>query len=100
MINRCLQLGQHTRSSNKVRNSGRKVASSTHRLSSREGSPLHAILSRSPVITQVVEGGDGLQMCMVKVKLSLCLTKHHAMEKYWGSEGITTFTLNLGNRWS
>jgi hypothetical protein len=22
----------------------------------------------------------------VKVKLSLCLTKHHAMKKYWGVE--------------
>jgi hypothetical protein len=24
----------------------------------------------------------------VKVKLSLCLTKHHAMKAYWGSESI------------
>jgi aspartate oxidase len=24
----------------------------------------------------------------VKVKLSLCLTKHHAMRTYWGSGGI------------
>jgi hypothetical protein len=24
----------------------------------------------------------------VKVKLSLCLTKHHAMKAYWGSGGI------------
>jgi hypothetical protein len=23
-----------------------------------------------------------------KVKLSLCLIKHHAMKTYWGSEGI------------
>jgi hypothetical protein len=25
---------------------------------------------------------------MVKVKLSLCLIKHHAMKAYWGSGGI------------
>jgi hypothetical protein len=24
--------------------------------------------------------------CKVKVKLSLCLTKHHAMKAYWGVE--------------
>jgi hypothetical protein len=30
-------------------------------------------------------------LCRVKVKLklSLCLTKHHAMKAYWGSGGIT-----------
>jgi hypothetical protein len=26
--------------------------------------------------------------CKVKVKLSLCLTKHHTMKIYCGSEGI------------
>jgi hypothetical protein len=26
----------------------------------------------------------------VKVKLSLCLTKHHAMKTYWGSGGIAS----------
>jgi hypothetical protein len=29
----------------------------------------------------------------VKVKLSLCLTKHHAMEAYWGSGGIAPHSL-------
>jgi len=29
----------------------------------------------------------------VKVKLSLCLTKHHAMKAYWGSEGIAPHIL-------
>jgi hypothetical protein len=29
----------------------------------------------------------------VKVKLSLCLTKHHAMKAYWGSRGIAPFIL-------
>jgi len=31
----------------------------------------------------------------VKVKLSLCLTKHHAMKTYWGSWGIVPRILNL-----
>jgi hypothetical protein len=28
-----------------------------------------------------------------KVKLSLCLTKHHAMKTYWGSGDITPLAL-------
>jgi hypothetical protein len=38
-------------------------------------------------------------MVKVKVKLSVCLTKHHAMETYWGSGGITPLILDLGTRW-
>jgi hypothetical protein len=34
-----------------------------------------------------------------KVKLSLCLTKHHAMKTYWGSGGIAPRILDLGTRW-
>jgi hypothetical protein len=34
-----------------------------------------------------------------KVKLSLCLTKHHAMKTYWGSGGLTSHILDLGTRW-
>jgi hypothetical protein len=34
-----------------------------------------------------------------KVKLSLCLTKHHAMKMYWGSGGIAPRTIDLGTRW-
>jgi hypothetical protein len=34
----------------------------------------------------------------MKVK-SLCLTKHHAMKTYWGSEGIAPRILDLGTRW-
>jgi hypothetical protein len=34
----------------------------------------------------------------VKVKLSLFLTKHHAMKTYWGSEGIAPRILDLGTR--
>jgi hypothetical protein len=34
-----------------------------------------------------------------KVKLSLCLTKHHAMKTYWGSGGIAPRILDFGTRW-
>jgi hypothetical protein len=34
-----------------------------------------------------------------KVKLSLCLTKHHAMKTYWGSGSIAPRILDLGTRW-
>jgi hypothetical protein len=35
----------------------------------------------------------------VKVKLSLCLTKHHAMKTYWRSGGIAPRIRDLGTRW-
>jgi hypothetical protein len=35
----------------------------------------------------------------VKVKLPLCLTKHHDMKTYWGSGGIAPRILDLGIRW-
>jgi len=35
----------------------------------------------------------------LKVKLSLYLTKHHAMNKYWGTAGTAPCILNLGTRW-
>jgi hypothetical protein len=35
----------------------------------------------------------------VKVKLSLCLTKHHAMKTYWESGGIAPCILDFGTRW-
>jgi hypothetical protein len=35
----------------------------------------------------------------VKVKLSLCLTKQHAMKVYWRSGGIIPRILDLGTRW-
>jgi hypothetical protein len=34
-----------------------------------------------------------------KVKLSLCLTKHHVMKTYCGSRGIAPLILDLGSRW-
>jgi hypothetical protein len=36
----------------------------------------------------------------VKVKLSLCLTKEHAMKMYWRDGGIAPRILDLGTRWS
>jgi hypothetical protein len=41
----------------------------------------------------LVKNGKG------KVKLSLCLTKHHAMKTYWGSGGIAPRIIDLGTRW-
>jgi hypothetical protein len=35
----------------------------------------------------------------VKVKLSLWLTKNHAMKMYWRSGGIAPHILDLGTRW-
>jgi hypothetical protein len=39
----------------------------------------------------------------IKVKLTLCSTKHHAMKTYWGSGGIAPRILTLalnGGEWS
>jgi len=37
-------------------------------------------------------------MVKVQINLSLCLTKHHAMNTYWRSGGIFPRILNLGTR--
>jgi hypothetical protein len=39
------------------------------------------------------------QKCKPFIKLSLYLTKHHAMKTYWGSGGIAPCILDLGTRW-
>jgi hypothetical protein len=39
-----------------------------------------------------------LVIIKVKVKLSLCLTKHHTMKAYWGNGGIAPRILDLGTR--
>jgi len=36
---------------------------------------------------------------LLGVKLSLSLTKHHALKTYWGSGGIVPRILDLGTRW-
>jgi len=38
------------------------------------------------------------RLLKLKVKLSLCLTKHHAMKTDWGSGGIAPRILDLGAR--
>jgi hypothetical protein len=40
-----------------------------------------------------------MKIAKVKVKLSLCLTKHHAMKTYWGSGSIAPRILDLCTRW-
>jgi hypothetical protein len=35
----------------------------------------------------------------IKVKLSLCLTKHHTINTYWGSGGRASHILDLSTRW-
>jgi hypothetical protein len=55
-------------------------------------------LSRNPKVHCSVRKNPPLDP-KVKVKLSLCLTKHHAMKTYGGSEGIAPRILDLGTRW-
>jgi hypothetical protein len=40
-----------------------------------------------------------IYLIKVKVKFSLCLTKHHAMKTYRGSRGIAALILDIGTRW-
>jgi hypothetical protein len=40
-----------------------------------------------------------LNESLIKVKFSMCLTKHHAMNTYYGSGGKAPHILNLGTRW-
>jgi hypothetical protein len=49
------------------------------------------------------KGKNHLGEYKVKVKLSLCLTKHHAMKTYWGSGGVVHAFLTsvlVGGEWS
>jgi hypothetical protein len=49
---------------------------------------------------RICENNIRCKVCgKVKVKLSLCLTKHHAMNTYWRSGGIAPRILNLSTRW-
>jgi hypothetical protein len=49
--------------------------------------------------TVISEMEDLTNWAKVKVKLSLCLTKHHAMKTYWESGGIAPRVLDFGTRW-
>jgi hypothetical protein len=40
-----------------------------------------------------------LRNLYVKVKLPLCLTRHHAMKVWWGNGSISQHILDLGIRW-
>jgi hypothetical protein len=57
-------------------------------------------LGRPPrsVVTILTENAGSYELFM-KVKLSLCLTKHHPMKTYWGSRGIAPRILDIGTRW-
>jgi hypothetical protein len=48
------------------------------------------------IIIKIFCIGKQQMLPKVKVKLSLCLTKHHAMKAYWGSGCIAPRILNLG----
>jgi hypothetical protein len=51
------------------------------------------ISSQGPHVFVIDGKGKG------KVKLSLCLTKHHAMKMYWVRGGTAPRILDLGARW-
>jgi hypothetical protein len=48
-----------------------------------------------PIVQPIVQryNTELSQFLRVKVKLFICLTKHHAMKAYWGSEGIVSHIL-------
>jgi hypothetical protein len=58
--------------------------------------PLGLKIRESEVVYMVFWG---LVFREVKVKVSLCLTKHHAMKTYWVSGGVAPRILDLGIRW-
>jgi hypothetical protein len=62
---------------------------------------LKHILHRSPVENWrlSLRFSASTHFLKVKVKLSVFLTKHHAMKTYWGSEGIASRILDLSIRW-
>jgi hypothetical protein len=51
------------------------------------------------VCLEDVHSGSYRSTTTTKVKLSLCLTKHHAMKTYWRSGGIAACILNPCTRW-
>jgi hypothetical protein len=51
------------------------------------------------IAAEIVDTHTYVRVYNVKVKLSLCLTKHHAMKTYWGSGVIAPRNLDLGTRW-
>jgi hypothetical protein len=61
---------------------------------------LSQLQNPTPVtLTSEVDMAAILVSLIVKVKLSLCLTKSHAMKTYWGSGGIASCILEHSTRW-
>jgi hypothetical protein len=57
---------------------------------------LYTIMARNVLCSRY----KNLYSCVAsKVKLPLCLTKHHAMKTHWGNGGIAIRILKLDTRW-
>jgi hypothetical protein len=56
-------------------------------------------LIRGSVMAAIIFNNKNEKKVKVNVKLSLCLTKHHAMKTYWESGGIAPRILELGTTW-
>jgi hypothetical protein len=46
-----------------------------------------------------IDGSIKIDLQVIEVKLSRCLTKHHAIKEYWGSGDIAPRIFDLGTRW-
>jgi hypothetical protein len=55
--------------------------------------------ARNPELYQCATTAHYIERVRVKVKLSLCLIKHHGMKTYCGSGCIAPRILDLGTRW-
>jgi hypothetical protein len=59
------------------------------RISGKEHNALNLLLSHFPnslVLSFNIFNSKTDKIMKVNIKLSLCLTKHHTMKKYWGAE--------------
>jgi hypothetical protein len=54
---------------------------------------LHSHIRLHGVVLSEATFVNAYEHVNVKVKLSLCLTEHHAMKAYWGSGGIAPLIL-------
>jgi len=61
--------------------------------------PLHCTLRLSKDSYWMSNRSKRTEIITVKVKISLCFTKHHAMRTYWESRGMSPVILDLGTRW-
>jgi hypothetical protein len=65
----------------------------------QNGNRWHFCVSLQSLLTMQKLPSFYLNPRKVKVKLSLCLTKYHAMKTYWRSRSITPHILDLDTRW-